>query len=181
MKTAHILCLVCACAPLAHGAGADESAARTATSVTAAAAGQAVGSKRGTPAAAVAPRRVPSTPPRPTGHLAHGTMDRLHSLLSKPVRVRIPTPSRRRVALTLPARGTDAVARSRSPGVGSAEHTPKVRTFGLAARLPSSKTPPRGATIGGPRATPAARLGGPAVRRSANTAVIDGADVHRRF
>jgi len=206
MKIARLLCVIWVCAPLALEAGAAGSPASGGSS--AAAMGQAAGgsapardtsikagraqthestqagsakaggSKGRNAAVAVAPRRGAVTPQRAAGQLARSNADRLHSLLSAKAR-------ERRTAASNPVPSTRGATANRIAG-GSRTSSP------LAQRtLPASKLPAPSATsvkavagssrIGGPQTAGRGRLGGPAIGRTANSATINGTQLHRKF
>jgi hypothetical protein len=187
--------------PLSLAAGAAESPAHNAASVTAAkgpaAAGitprsavresthagssKGDGSKGRHAALAVSPRRGSVTPPRTAGPLARGSADRLrspHPTAQVPGRV-ASTPNRR---VGPPAATGNVSARGQGlPGVGpQALRTPAVAT-GAVRAPPSVKAIARNSMIGGPRAAGSGRLGGPATGRTANNMAADGTQMHRKF
>jgi hypothetical protein len=195
MKHAWLLCALCVCAPLSLQVRAAERPARTAESAATANQGEAVGGARiGRPvvpessrtgsatgrsskglraAAAASPREGSMTPPHAGGLRARGTAGRLHPLLPANTHGSLASQANRRVALNSAA-ATGAVSVRGGGLQGASRAAPALPAITGADRL-------RGSSIGGPRTAGPGRLGGAAAGRTANTAGIDGARVHRKF
>ena len=159
---------------------------------------QSPGSARVSPAQGAVPNRGktgaidslhPAAGQRGAGPLARSNADRLHSLLRTQARPAAKPPSR-------PAAGssraeTTGTALSRTPGLQGASPASLSRLAvpRIPARAPrSSNAPTPGALVGGPHPAGPVALGGPAMDRAAsrraataNRAVIDGAQMRRRF
>lgn len=171
------------CAALALTAGAAEPPERGAASAAAAVmsekegaatpahSGKGGGSKRRESAAPVAPNRR-------SGQLARSNTDRLNALLSARARGRIASPSSR-IGSTQGAIGNGLAAEARSASVLK-QHTLPI--YKSSAHAASSLNPAaKGSTIGGPHAAVPVRLGGPATPRTANSATLNGSQLHRKF
>ncbi len=206
MKIARLLWVIWVCAPLALEAGAAGSPASGGSSV--AAMGQAAGGSapaRDTSAQAGRAETHESTPvgsakagdlkgrdavvagsprnglvarQRGAGQPARNNAARLHALLSARARGRVANASSRIGSSHVATGGTVAGgARSANP-LGR----PTLPASRLAARVPTSvRTVARDARIGGPQAAGQVRLGGPAIGRTANSAIINGTQLHRKF
>jgi hypothetical protein len=182
MKVVLRLCALWACGPLALGASAAEVPAFGGSAVRNA-------------VVAASPRHDSVTLSR-SAALARSTADRLHSLLSTRARGRIAASPNRRPGPSPAAAGGSSAAPARElPGrspqgqpkapiaTSFARILPSLPAATSAARVSPSPMPAaaRGAILGGPRAPGPARLGGPAIRRTANNTGIDGTQIHRKY
>ena len=185
-KIAHLLCVIGLSAPLVLEASEADSPARAGSSAEAAGMTHAAAStapRRDSASTKVAGRsqaqesiRAKSGNGLKAGSAAAVATSRRNSGAA-PRRVgpsRPTGPTRAAAsALTAPTREQ----RGMSPVV-----PPKLSVSNNAVRtLPNLKVAPRGSTIGGPHVAGPGRLGGPATGRTANPAVIDGTQVHRKF
>jgi hypothetical protein len=144
--------------------------------------GKGGGSKSRNAAVAVSPRRGSVAQERGVGQLAHSNADRVHSLLSKQAHRRIAQAASRPVGSNRAAATGNVVGR----GTGLRSAIPVGLTTlpvsNSAARIrPSLKAVTGGSMIGGPHAVGPGGLGGPAFRRTAQRATIDGTQLHRKF
>jgi hypothetical protein len=206
MKIARLLCVIWVCAPLALEASAAGSPASGGSSV--AAMGQAAGgsapardtsiqagraethestplgsakaghSKGRDAVVAGSPRNGSVARQRGAGQLARSNAARLHALLSAKARGR-------RTAASNPARPTHGATGNRMAG-GSRSSSPLAERALPASKLPapsatSVKAVARGSRIGGPQTAGPGRLGGPTIGRTANSATINGTQLHRKF
>jgi hypothetical protein len=169
MKLAPLLCALSVCGPLALGAAAAETPARTAAAVanmaresTHAGASTGDGPKARQGVAAASPRRGSGMTARIARPLARSNADRLHSLHPANARAGAASTATRRVGSNAAASG-NAPARGRGLPTASPHGLPTPPVASNAARDPPSvKAMVRGSIIGGPRAAGPGRLGGPA-------------------
>jgi len=179
-----ILWVALACLPLPAAADVGEAASRTAlgrdSSIAVAGAENGGAPKRRDARTAVSPRRGSATPQRAVAQHAHGNADRLHSMLSANPRGRLAKASSRPVGSNHAATGGDGVVSS--PRGSNPAGKPKPAVSKNASQATTGvKTVADGSRIGGPHASGLGRLGGPATGRTANSATINGTQLHRKL
>jgi len=130
-----------------------------------------------TAAMADTPRRDSVKPPYAAGSRVRSNADRLRSLPNMKVRGQLTPFSGRSVGANRTAATGHVLAlvRGQSSPQGLTVRAP------AAPRVASSLKAARGPIIGCPGAAGSARLGGPVVGRTANSAAIDGTQVRRKF
>jgi len=137
-------------------------------------------SKRRDAMVAVSPRRGSATPQRVVDQLAHSNADRLHSMLSAKPRGRLAKASSRPVGSNHAATGGDGVVRG-PRGLNPAGKPKPAVSKNASQATTSVQTVAGGPRIRGPHAGGLGRLGGPATGRTANSATINGTQLHRKL